>query len=125
MIARLLTSAGIFVLLFGPAFAAEEEAHEEAFFDLANPEFWVAVSFVLFFVVLFKPIRKTLTSKLDGRAEVFERERSTSTYAFRVRRSPRARLREAIGCMIPTADCELIHSPAKRTRARLRIFRAP
>ena len=74
MIARFLTSASIFMLLAGPSLAAEEEAHEEAFFDLHNPELWVAVSFVLFFVVLFKPIRKMLTSKLDGRTETIKSE---------------------------------------------------
>ena len=74
MIARFLTSASIFMLLAGPSLAAEEEVHEEAFFDLNNPELWVAVSFVLFFVVLCKPIRKTLTSKLDGRTETIKSE---------------------------------------------------
>lgn len=74
MIARFLASVGVFVLLTAPTWAAEEEAHEESIWDLNNAEFWVLVSFVLFFVVLFKPIRKTITSKLDGRAETIKSE---------------------------------------------------
>ncbi len=72
MIARLLTSVGVFVLLFGPALAAEEEAHEVGI--LENPETWVAVSFVFFLVAFFKPIKKMLISKLDGRTETIKSE---------------------------------------------------
>ena len=74
MISRILTSISVTVLLAGPALAAEEAAHDEAFFDLKNPEFWVAVSFVFFLVALFKPIKKMLTSKLDGRTETIKSE---------------------------------------------------
>lgn len=130
MIARLLTSAGIFMLLFGPALAAEEEAHEEAFFDLANPEFWVAVSFVLFFVVLFKPIRKTLTSKLDGRAETIKseldeaqrlREEAQHTLA-EYQRKQRDALKEAEGIIAEArAEAERMEkAAAERTDELLR-----
>ena len=71
MISRFLTSISVFVLVVGPALAAEE-VHEVGF--LENPETWVAVSFVFFLVVLFKPIKKMLTSKLDGRTETIKSE---------------------------------------------------
>jgi F-type H+-transporting ATPase subunit b len=74
MIARLLTSFSVFVLLISPLRAAEEVHHEEPFFSLENPEFWVAVSFVFFLVALFKPIKKMLTSKLDGRSQAIKSE---------------------------------------------------
>ena len=71
MIGRLITSTCVLALLAGPALAAEE-AHEEGF--LENPETWVAVAFVFFLVALFKPIKKMLTSKLDGRTETIKSE---------------------------------------------------
>ena len=76
MSARLLTSIGVFVLLTAPVLAAEAKgaAHEESLWDFNNPEFWVLVSFVVFLVALFKPIKKMLTSKLDGRAEAIKSE---------------------------------------------------
>ncbi|NNE83239.1 MAG: F0F1 ATP synthase subunit B [Alphaproteobacteria bacterium] len=74
MIARLLTSASVIVLLASSASAAEEEEAHKSLFDPSNAELWVLVSFILFFVVLFKPIRSTLTSKLDGRSEAIKSE---------------------------------------------------
>ena len=32
----------------------------------SDPQFWVAVSFILFFAVIFNPVRKILTSSLDA-----------------------------------------------------------
>ena len=32
----------------------------------SDPQFWVAVSFILFIVGIFNPVRKILTSSLDG-----------------------------------------------------------
>ncbi|NKB48159.1 MAG: F0F1 ATP synthase subunit B [Alphaproteobacteria bacterium] len=74
MITRLLTSASVFFLLTGSAWAAEKDEIHLAFFDLQNPELWVFVALVLFIVVLYKPITKTLTTKLDGRAEAIKSE---------------------------------------------------
>ena len=36
------------------------------FFDFSDPQFWVAVSFILFIAAIFNPIRKILTSSLDA-----------------------------------------------------------
>jgi len=41
---------------------------------LAKPEFWVAVSFVAFFVVVWKPLRATILGGLDSRAERIRKE---------------------------------------------------
>ncbi len=35
------------------------------FFDFSDPQFWVAVSFILFIAAIFNPVRKILTSSLD------------------------------------------------------------
>ena len=32
----------------------------------SDPQFWVAVSFILFIAAIFNPVRKILTSSLDG-----------------------------------------------------------
>ena len=32
----------------------------------SDPQFWVAVSFILFIVAIFNPVRKILTSSLDA-----------------------------------------------------------
>ena len=74
MMGRLFTSVSVLVLFNGTVLAAEtaEEVHEPAF--LENPETWVAISFVVFLVALFKPIRNMLTSKLDGRTEAIKSE---------------------------------------------------
>ena len=32
----------------------------------SDPQFWVAVSFILFIAVIFNPVRKILTSSLDA-----------------------------------------------------------
>lgn len=108
MIGRLFISISVLALFAGPALAAEaEEVHEEAFFDLENPEFWVAVSFVFFLVALFKPIKKMLTSKLDGRTEAIKseldeaqrlREEAQHTLA-EYQRKQRDALREAEGIL--------------------------
>ncbi len=71
MIGRALTSIAVFALLARPALAAEE-VHEEGFLESA--ETWVLVAFLFFLVALFKPIKKMLTSKLDGRAEAIKSE---------------------------------------------------
>ena len=36
------------------------------FFDFSDPQFWVAVSFILFIAAIFNPVRKILTSSLDA-----------------------------------------------------------
>ncbi|MFZ9449319.1 MAG: F0F1 ATP synthase subunit B [Alphaproteobacteria bacterium] len=41
---------------------------------LAQPEFWVAASFVAFFVVVWKPLRSALVGGLDARAERIRKE---------------------------------------------------
>jgi len=71
MIGRALTSIAVFALLARPALAAEE-VHEEGFLESA--ETWVLVAFLFFLVAFFKPIKKMLTSKLDGRAEAIKSE---------------------------------------------------
>ena len=38
----------------------------------SDPQFWVAVSFVLFIVVIFNPVRKILTSSLDSQIKEIE-----------------------------------------------------
>tara|TARA_S200000501_G_scaffold286171_1_gene270575 strand:- start:1303 stop:1788 length:486 start_codon:yes stop_codon:yes gene_type:complete len=35
----------------------------------ADPQFWVAVSFILFIAAIFNPVRKILTSSLDSQIE--------------------------------------------------------
>jgi len=35
----------------------------------ADPQFWVAVSFILFIAAIFNPVRKILTSSLDAQIE--------------------------------------------------------
>ena len=34
---------------------------------LSDPQFWVAVAFVIFIIAIFNPVRKILTSSLDGK----------------------------------------------------------
>lgn len=112
MISRLLTSAILLVLFAGPAIAADEAAHgaahgahEEPF--LQNPETWVAASFIIFLVALFKPIRNMITGKLDGRAETIKsdldeaqrlREEAQHTLA-EYQRKQRDALKEAEGIL--------------------------
>ena len=36
------------------------------FFDFSDPQFWVAVSFILFIAAIFNPVRKILASSLDA-----------------------------------------------------------
>ena len=36
------------------------------FFDFSDPQFWVAVSFILFIAAIFNPVRKILTASLDA-----------------------------------------------------------
>lgn len=33
----------------------------------SDPQFWVAIAFILFVIVIFNPIRKILVSSLDSR----------------------------------------------------------
>jgi F-type H+-transporting ATPase subunit b len=42
--------------------------------DFHDPTFWVAIAFVLFVVLTFKPLKKALTGALDGRAERIRQE---------------------------------------------------
>lgn len=104
MIGRLLTSISVLALSAGPALAAEE-VHEEGILESA--ETWVAVSFVFFLVALFKPIKKMLTSKLDGRTEIIKsqldeaqrlREEAQHTLA-EYQRKQRDALKEAEGIL--------------------------
>jgi F0F1-type ATP synthase membrane subunit b/b' len=41
---------------------------------IARPELWIAVAFVAFFVVIWKPLRSSLLGGLDARAERIRRE---------------------------------------------------
>ena len=34
---------------------------------LSDPQFWVAVAFIIFIIAIFNPVRKILTSSLDGK----------------------------------------------------------
>ena len=34
---------------------------------LSDPQFWVAVAFVIFIIAIFNPVRKILKSSLDGK----------------------------------------------------------
>ena len=42
--------------------------------DFHDPTFWVAVAFVLFVVLTFKPLKKAILGALDGRAERIRQE---------------------------------------------------
>lgn len=42
--------------------------------DFHDPTFWVAIAFVLFVVLTFKPLKKAVTGALDGRAERIRQE---------------------------------------------------
>jgi F-type H+-transporting ATPase subunit b len=130
MIARLLTSASVIVLLASAASAAEKEEAHKSLFDPSNAELWVLVSFILFFVVLFKPIRNTLTSKLDGRAETIKseldeaqrlREEAQHTLA-EYQRKQRDALKEAEGIIAEArAEAERMEkAAAERTDELLR-----
>lgn len=55
--------------------AADSTGHHEVQSGLLSmPEFWLAVSFVLFFLIFFKPIKKAVLSLLDGHADKVRRE---------------------------------------------------
>jgi F-type H+-transporting ATPase subunit b len=107
MIGRFLTSISLLALSAGPVLAAEaaEKAQEKGILESA--ETWVAVSFVFFLVALFKPIKKMLTSKLDGRTEIIKsrldeaqrlREEAQHTLA-EYQRKQRDALKEAEGIL--------------------------
>ena len=36
---------------------------------LSDPQFWVAVAFVIFIIAIFKPVKKILTSSLDSKID--------------------------------------------------------
>ncbi|MCZ6588879.1 MAG: F0F1 ATP synthase subunit B [Alphaproteobacteria bacterium] len=127
MIGRFLTSIGVLAVLAGPALAAEE-AHEVGIFE--NPETWVAVSFVFFLVALFKPIKKMLTSKLDGRTEAIKsaldeaqrlREEAQHTLA-EYQRKQRDALKEAEGILTEAREeaGRIEKAAAERTEELLR-----
>lgn len=129
MIARLITSISVFVLFSGPVLAAEEAAHEEVGL-LESPETWVAVSFVFFLVALFKPIKKMLTSKLDGRSDAIRteldeaqrlREEAQHTLA-EYQRKQRDALKEAEGILAEAVEeaGRIEKAAAQRTEELLR-----
>ena len=72
MIDRLLLSFSFLTLFSVIGHAAEKTDHSENFFQHA--ETWVAVSFIFFIIVLFKPVKKMLLTKLDGRSEIVRNE---------------------------------------------------
>ena len=70
-----LSSFVIFCLLLiqtDIAFAADKVTQEHSF--LGRAETWVAVSFFFFLAAFYKPIKKMLFSKLDGRSEAIRSE---------------------------------------------------
>ncbi len=69
----------------------EHAAHHYEHFWL-NPQFWVAVSFVLFFLFAGKKIWGALTSALDGKAEQIRKDLAE---ASRLRHEAEAMLQEA------------------------------
>jgi F-type H+-transporting ATPase subunit b len=127
MIGRALTSIAVFALLARPALAAEE-VHEEGFLESA--ETWVLVAFLFFLVALFKPIKKMLTSKLDGRAEAIKseldeaqrlREEAQHTLA-EYQRKQRDALKEAEGILAEAREeaGRIETAAAERTEGLLR-----
>jgi len=74
MIDRLLLSLSFLVMFSAGVKAAEKTGHSESFFEHA--ETWVAVSFIFFIIAIFKPVKKMLLTKLDGRSETVRDELS-------------------------------------------------
>ncbi|MFN7635030.1 MAG: F0F1 ATP synthase subunit B, partial [Acetobacteraceae bacterium] len=46
---------------------------------LSNSNFWVAIAFVIFVVLAFRPASKALTAALDGRADRIRKELEEAT----------------------------------------------
>lgn len=87
----------------------------ESFF--ANPRTWVAVAFVIFFVLLGKTLWKALTGMLDGRAEKIRAELAE---AQRLRAEAEAMLAEAAKSRSEAlANATALLEGAKREAARL------
>ena len=72
MIDRLLLSLSFLVMFSAGVKAAEKTGHSESF--LEHAETWVAVSFIFFIIAIFKPVKKMLLTKLDGRSETVRDE---------------------------------------------------
>jgi len=72
MIYRLLVCFKFIVLFSAGVQAADKTAQSDSFFQHAST--WVAISFIFFIVALFKPVKKMLLTKLDGRSETVRDE---------------------------------------------------
>ena len=72
MIYRLLVCFKFIVLFSAGVQAAEKTAQTDSIFQHAST--WVAISFIFFIVALFKPVKKMLLTKLDGRSETVRDE---------------------------------------------------
>ena len=68
MIARVSASVVLMLVAVAPAMAADEESF------LQSAETWVAAAFIIFLVGLFRPIKRMLTSTLDGRTDAIKAE---------------------------------------------------
>ena len=89
--------------------------HEESFF--ADPRSWVAIAFVIFFVLFGKKIWGALTAMLDGRADAIRQE---LTEARRLRTEAEAMLRDAASRReVAIADAKKLLDGAKAEAARL------
>ena len=72
---------------------------------LYDPRFWVAVSFIGFVVLLFKPLRRAVLGGLDSRTARIERELSEAT-----------RLKEEAGALLATYQRQHTESVAEAKR---------
>jgi F-type H+-transporting ATPase subunit b len=85
---------------------------------LENPETWVALAFVVFVALTFKPIKKAMTAGLDGRIEAIRREieeaQELRDEAQHLLAEHRRKLREAMD------DARAVIGHAKEEAERLR-----
>lgn len=80
MLVKLASTAGIFLLSSGYAFAADSlldkaeaaEGHSEPF--LQQAETWVAAAFIIFVLALARPVGRAMTSSIDKRADAIKAE---------------------------------------------------
>ncbi|MBT5572045.1 MAG: F0F1 ATP synthase subunit B [Alphaproteobacteria bacterium] len=69
MLAKLATTAGVFLLTGGSALAAGD-GHSEPF--LQQAETWVAAAFIIFVLALARPVGRAMTSSLDKRTDAIK-----------------------------------------------------
>ncbi len=89
--------------------------HEESFF--ADPRAWVAVAFVIFFLIFGKKMWSVATALLDKRADTIRRELAEAEL---LRAEAEAMLKDAIARREQAkADAETLLAGARREAARL------